>query len=145
MGTLVRPVAPVDMVVVGFPTAEFNGSIAPALAEIVAKGTVRILDLVLVSKSDDGVVTILEVNDVDEHGIGEITLLVKDIPGLLADTDIATVTDELPAGTSAALVVWENSWAIPIVAAIGSNGGFLIAHERIGVEELEIVLAAIDD
>jgi hypothetical protein len=145
MGTLVRPVAPVEMVVVGFPTAEFNGSIAPALAQIIANGTVRLLDLVLVSKAADGEVTILEVSDADADGIGEISLLVEDIPGLLGDTDIATVTDELPPDTSAALLVWENTWAIPVVAAIRSNGGFLIAHERIGADELSIVLDAIDD
>jgi hypothetical protein len=144
MSAMIRPVGPVDMVVVGFPTAEFDGSIAPALAEIVRSGTARLLDMVLVSRTLDGELVYLEVEDADKHGIGELTLVVCDTPGLLAEDDVNAVGEGLPPGSSAALIAWENTWAIKAVQAIAANGGFLIAHERISAPDVSAALDAIE-
>ena len=83
----VRPVGPVDVLVVGFPDAKPDGSIAAAISELVANGTVRILDLVLVYKDDAGEVILAEVTDVDGDGIPDLVAMRGDLPGLLTDAD----------------------------------------------------------
>ena len=144
MSTMIRPVGPVDVVVIGFPTAEFDGSIAPAIADIVRAGTARLLDLVFVSRTLDGELVYLEVGDADERGIGELTLVTVDAPGLLAEDDVSAVSEGLLPGTSAALIAWENTWAVKAVQAIAANGGFLIAQERIPALDVVSAYDAID-
>lgn len=144
MSTMIRPVGPVDVVVIGFPTAEFDGSVAPAIADIVRTGTARLLDLIFVSRTLDGELVYLEVDDADEHGIGELTMAVVDAPGLLAEDDVSAVTGGLLPGTSALLIAWENTWAVKAVQAIAANGGFLIAQERISALDVASAFDAID-
>src|SRR6478735_1769574 len=83
----IRPVGPVDVLIVGFADAKPDGTIAEAVAELVANGTVRILDALIVYKNDDGEVTMVEVTDVDGDGIPDLVAIQGDVPGLLTDAD----------------------------------------------------------
>lgn len=144
MSTMIRPVGPVDVVVIGFPTADFDGSVAAAIADVVQSGTARLLDLILVSRTADGELIYLEVEDADERGIGELTLVTCDAPGLLAEDDVTAVAEALLPGTSAAMIAWENTWAIKAVQAIAAKGGFLIAQERISAVDVAAAFEEID-
>lgn len=138
----VRPVGPVDVLVVAFPHPRPDGSIAGAIAELVAQGTVRILDILLVFKDDAGEVTVTEVTDVDGDGIPDLVTLRGDVPGLLTDADARAAVQALPPGSAVALLAWENTWAVRASMALRRQGAVLLAHERIPAGEID---AAMDE
>ena len=106
MSDLIRPVGPVDILVVGFPENRFDGSIAPAIADLVARGIVRVLDVVIISKDDDGQITLAEIADLDGDGVNDLAVMTGDIPGLIGEDDERAVADELPAGSTVAMIAW---------------------------------------
>ena len=132
-------IGPVDIAVVVFPGNRFNGEIAPALAALHDWGTVRILDLTFVSKDAVGHTTYVEVEDAD---VSEQYAQVKGHTfDLLSDEDLEKIGDDLDPESSALVVVWENSWAAPLTAAIRESHGQLAALVRIPREN---VLRAFD-
>ncbi|HEY5134565.1 MAG TPA: DUF6325 family protein [Candidatus Nanopelagicales bacterium] len=145
MADIVRPAGPVDVAVIAFDEPKFDGSVASAIADLVANGTVRILDIVLVNKDENGTVTVLEVTDVDGDGIPDLVALQGDIPGLLSETDAGLEVEEMPNSTAIAMIAWENTWLVRAGQAIRNNGGTLIAFERIPAEDVQAVLDASDE
>ena len=145
MADIVRPAGPVDVAVIAFDEPKFDGSVASAIADLVANGTVRILDIVLVNKDENGTVTVLEVTDVDGDGIPDLVALQGDIPGMLSETDAGLAVEEMPNSTAIALIAWENTWLVRAGQAIRNNGGTLIAFERIPAEDVQAVLDASDE
>lgn len=138
----VRPVGPVDVLVVAFPDAKPDGTIAEAISELVARGTVRILDLVLVYKDGAGEVTLAEVTDVDGDGIPDLVALQGDVPGLLTDADARAAMEAMPKGSAVALLAWENTWAIRASMAMRRQGAVLLGSQRIPAGDVD---AAIDE
>lgn len=136
----VRPVGPVDVLVVGFPEAKFDGTVAEAIAELVAAGLVRILDVLLVFKDDAGQMTVAEVTDIDGDGIPDLVAIQGDIPGLLTDADARAAAEALPAGSAILLLAWENTWAIRTSMALRRKGAVLLAHERIPAGDIDAVM-----
>ncbi len=135
-------IGPVEYMVVAFPGNKFNGEVLPAIAEQVEKGTIRIIDLALVSKDADGNVTALEVSDLDsEIGTALHALLGDEKGGLLNDEDIMAVAEEMEPNFSAGLLVWEDVWATKIKNAIIDSGGELWDLERV---PYQVVDAAIE-
>jgi hypothetical protein len=135
-------IGPVEYMIVGFPGNEFNGEIAPALADLVESGTIRVLDLVFVAKDADGNVAIVEY---DEHdGLRAFAEIDGEVGGVLGHEDIDHATHDLPAGSSAALLVWEDTWATPLVEAMRESGGVLIEGARIPHDLIEPVMAALE-
>ena len=145
MADIVRPAGPVDVAIIAFDEPKFDGSVAAAIADLVADGTVRILDIVLVNKDENGTVTVLEVTDVDGDGIPDLVALQGDIPGMLSETDAGLAVEEMPNSTAIALIAWENTWLVRAGQAIRNNGGTLIAFERIPAEDVQAVLDASDE
>ncbi len=144
MSDLIRPVGPVDILVVGFPENRFDGSIAPAIADLVARGIVRVLDVVIISKDDDGQITLAEIADLDGDGVNDLAVMTGDIPGLIGEDDERAVADELPAGSTVAMIAWENTWAIGASMAIRQAGGVVMAHERIAPGDVDAVLSVFE-
>lgn len=136
---------PVEIVVIGFPENRFTGEIAPAIADLVDSGTVKILDLLFVSKDADGNVLAVEVDELD----GEIAAAYLEIDGeaggLLSDDDYDQIGSALEPGSSALAVVWENSWARSLVTAISNAGGYLVAHDRIDAETVNVALEVLEE
>jgi hypothetical protein len=135
---------PVDYMVVGFPAgkADFSGAMADELKKLTAGGTIRVLDLAIVTKDEDGTVGIAELREHDESEVGELRSLEAELSMLLAAEDIARVGAELEPGSTAAVLVWENSWAGPLGSAIRRSGGELISAGRIPTQAL---IAAVEE
>ncbi len=133
--------APIELAVIEFPGSRFNGEIIPALAELVDAGTVAILDLVLVSKGANGAVAAIEVGELAEEEMAIFDQLDGEIHGLLSDEDIEMIGDALSLGSTAAVVVWENSWARRLVEAVAGAGGLVVAHDRLDAETVRSSLA----
>jgi hypothetical protein len=134
-------VGPVDVYIIGFPGNKFTGRIAPAILDLVNNGTIRVLDLLFVSKDSDGVVTTITAEDLDEEGAGLLEIEVTE-PGSLNYEDAEEVSDDLPANSSAMLVAFENVWARNVVSALEAADAVLIDSIRIPAEVVRTALAA---
>jgi uncharacterized membrane protein len=132
----------VEIAVIEFPGSQFKGEIVPALAELVDAGIVTIIDLVFVTKGEDGTVAGLELADIDEETAAAYDDLQGEAGGLLSDEDLETAAEALSPGSSAVLIVWENSWARRLVGAIRNAGGRLAAHDRLDAETVAAAMAA---
>jgi len=135
-------IGPIEYIVVGFPDNGFNGEIAPELAKLIDSGTVRILDLIFVTKDAAGEVAAFEFDQLDE--LKAFADLEGDIGGILSDEDVAYVGAALEPGSSAGLIVWEDLWAAPFAAAVRDSGGVLLEGGRIPYELAQEALAAIE-
>jgi hypothetical protein len=132
-------IGPVQYLVVAFPGNKFKGEIAPALAEQVEAGTIRLIDVAFVGKDDDGEVLAFELSDLDPDVREGLENLGAEGSGLFNEDDVQGVADELEPGNSAALLVWEDVWARDILSAMKDAGGVLLASDRI---PHEVVTAA---
>jgi hypothetical protein len=134
---------PVDCVVVAFPAgqAKFSGEMASELRALMDSNTVRVLDLLLVTKDVDGSVEATELRDADDSEVGQLRAAEADLAVLLAASDVDEIGGVLEPGSTAAVLVWENMWAAPFGAAVRRSGGQLAASERIPTQA---ILAAID-
>jgi Family of unknown function (DUF6325) len=135
----------VEIAVIEFPGSRFTGEIAPALAELVNDGIVTILDLVFITKGEDGTVAGVELADLDEEVSASFDNVDGEVSGLLSDEDLQTAGEALGPGSSAALIVWENTWARRLVGAVRDAGGRLVAHDRLDAETVAAALAASDE
>ena len=133
-------IGPVEYIVLAFPGNRFNGEIVPALAELVENKTVRIIDLAFVKKDVDGTVTTIELDDMDDDEAGGLGRY-GDVGDLLNDDDIARVAEELEFNSSAAVLVWENTWAARFAASVRNANGVIVDEARI---PHDIVEAALD-
>ena len=134
-------VGPVDVYIIGFPGNKFSGKIAPAIKELVDDGTIRVLDLLFVMKDEEGVVTTLAIEDLDQEGAAYAELDITE-PGALNDEDADEVSDDLPANSSALLLAFENTWAAKVTTALREADGVLIDSIRIPAEVVEQALAS---
>ena len=129
---------PVDYLVVSFPaeTANFSGEMAAALKELIDDNTIRLLDLVIVTKASDGTVEATEVRDLDDSAAGQLRALERDLALLLGAEDAEDVGASLEPGSAAAIVVWENTWAARLGSAVRRSGGELVTSGRIPTQAL---------
>jgi Family of unknown function (DUF6325) len=137
----VNELGPVDWIVVEFPGSRFNGKIAPALADLVERGLIRVLDLLILKKDDDGTLEAFEIGDLDDTELGELRAYERELAMLLSEDDVLNLANAIEPGSSAAVLIWENLWAAPFGSAVRESGGQLVASGRIPVQAL---LAAIE-
>jgi len=136
---------PVDWIVVEFPGSKFKGEIAPIIDDLVGRGTVRVLDLLLMRKDEDGELEFFELSDLDESEIGTLRAYETELATLLSEDDVNAVAASVEPGSTAALLVWENRWAAPFGAAVRRAGGQLVASGRIPIQALLAAVEAEDD
>lgn len=121
---------PVEILVIAFPGSRFNGEIAPALQEVVDKGDVRIIDLVFIGRDADGNLLELEASDVGDEALAALDPIEGKSP-LVTEDDIEAIASVLEPGSSAAVLVFEHSWAAKLSGAVAGSGGQVIYSERI--------------
>lgn len=125
------PIGPVEFILLGFEGNRFTGNIAPALADLVADGTVRLLDVAVVMKDASGEVLILEMQELPDDVAEAMRKIAGEVRGLMSEADLMEVADTLePDSTVAALLV-EHIWASRFADAVRSAGGELLLSERI--------------
>jgi len=132
---------PVDYLVVEFPAgaSNFTGEMAKELLALVDAGTIRVIDILILTKDDEGNIDAMELSDVGE--LGELQGLEAQLAELLAEEDVAHLAASMDPGTTAGVLIWENLWAAPFAAAARRSGGQLIANGRIPVQA---ILASIE-
>lgn len=124
-------IGPVDYAIVAFPGNTFQGEIAPALADLVDAGTIRIIDITFVAKDADGEMLTLELTELDPQVREGLEKMGIEVGGLFNEDDLADAAESLEPNSSAALILWENVWARNVAQAMRDAGGVLVAFDRL--------------
>jgi hypothetical protein len=128
-----------ELMVLEFPSSYADPDVVSAIVDAVEQGQVNVLDLVFLARDDDGSVRIVDVDEeLDEHGFGQ---LVVARTALLSDEDLATVRSGLAPGASAAVLVYELTWSLRLVAAVDAAGGQVALHAQVPAETIAVALA----
>jgi hypothetical protein len=106
------------------------------MADLVDRGVIRVLDLLMLRKSADGSLDAYELADLDDSEVGELRAYAGELATVLSEDDVAAAAAAVEPGTTAALLVWENRWAAPFVSGVRRSGGHLVASGRISAQAL---------
>jgi hypothetical protein len=139
--TSLDDLGPVDYLVVEFPAgaSNFTGEMAAELLALVDSGTIRVIDVLILTKDEDGTVDATELADVGE--LGELQAIEAQLAELLAADDVEHLAAAMEPGSTAGVLIWENLWAAPFASAARRAGGQLIANGRIPIQA---IIASID-
>jgi hypothetical protein len=134
---------PVDWVVIQWRGEQPDGAtIAPDIIALVDRGIVRLLDIAFIARDAAGDVTALDLETIDaDSPLGQFAGASS---GLISHADVADAATALDPGCSAAVIVWENRWVVPLANKLRASGGELIARGRIDFDDLEAALAAVE-
>ena len=127
---------PVDYLVVEFPAgaSNFTGEMAKELLALVDSGTIRVIDVLILTKNEDGTVEAKELSDVGE--LGALEAVEAQLAELLAAEDVENLAAAMEPGSTAGVLIWENLWAAPFASAARRSGGQLIANGRIPIQAI---------
>jgi Family of unknown function (DUF6325) len=127
---------PVDYIVVEFPSGKsnFTGEMAEELLALVDSGTIRVIDVLILTKNEDGSVDAMELSDIEE--LGPLQALEAELAELLAADDVENLAAAMEPGSTAGVLIWENLWAAPFASAVRRSGGQLIANGRIPIQAI---------
>jgi hypothetical protein len=127
---------PVDYIVVEFPAgaSNFTGEMTQELLALVNAGTIRVIDIMILTKNEDDTVDVVELSDVEN--LGELQALEAELADLLAADDVAHLAAAMEPGSTAGVLIWENLWAAPFASAARRSGGQLIANGRIPIQAI---------
>jgi len=127
---------PVDYIVVEFPAGatNFTGEMAEALLALVDSRTIRVIDILILTKKEDGTVDAKEFSDVEE--LGSLQEVEGQLGELLAADDVLHLAAAMDPGSTAGVLIWENLWAAPFASAARRSGGQLIANGRIPIQAI---------
>jgi hypothetical protein len=135
---------PIDFVLIEFSADRLTGGAARALLDLVDKGVVALYDVLVVGKTEDGGVYALDLTD-DAEQLGGFADLAWVRSGLLTAEEMHEAAATMQPGTLAVLIVYENTWAVPFVAAAMESGGELIAGARIPAQDVMDALDALEN
>ena len=135
------PLGPVDVYIIGFPGNNFRGEIVPAILEQVEKGVIRVVDLLFVVKDLEGNVAVLQIEDLGPEGaaFAEVDVVSS---GALNEEDADEVAEDIPAGSSALLIAYENTWMQDLVLAVARADAVVIDQIRIPADVVNLVVEA---
>lgn len=136
---------PVDYAVIEFPAdRQPDGSALPLLRDLVDRGIIRVLDLAFVRREADGSIVGIDIENVGLRGEVDVTLFSEASSGLVDDADLGEAGSALEPGASAAVLVYENTWAAPFATALRRSGAQLVAGGRIPVQAILATLDALE-
>jgi hypothetical protein len=133
---------PVELLFVEFPGNQFTGEIVPALKDLLDQGTIRILDLVFVAKDGDGNAVGIELEELPSESKDAFGELVEELESLISEEDVEDLAETLEPNSSAAILLYEHTWAIPFRDAVANSGGRLVVRLPITEEALAEIAAA---
>ncbi len=133
---------PVDYLILEFPVGaqNFKGEVADELLRLSDAGTIRVLDVLLLQKSEDGTVDALEIDEAP--GLDDLRVLEAGLAEILAADDVVHLANAMEPGTVALALVWENRWAAPFGSAARRAGGQLVATGRIPIQAIAASMEA---
>ena len=131
---------PIDFLLLEFDGTKMTGEAGDALLELVQRGIVRIYDLLVIRKESDGSFSGIELTDLSSDDLGGFAAFTGVRSGLIGDEDVEQAAGAMEAGTAAAMIIYENTWAIPFIAAAHKAGAQVVASARIPADVVTDVL-----
>ncbi len=135
------PLGPVEMLCIKFPKDYAKDELAAALTALVENQTIRIIDILFINKSENGEVTMREIDELDDADYSKFDPIIGDVAGLLSEEDVEKLSKALDNDSSAALMLFENIWATAFRDAVLNAKGELLLNERISHRVIEQLLA----
>jgi len=132
---------PVDYLIVEFPAgaSNFTGEMAKELIALADAGTIRVIDVLILQKDEDGSIEVTELSDIEE--LGDLQAIEAQLAELLAEDDVVQLAAAMDPGSTAGVLIYENLWAAPFASAARRAGGQLIANGRIPIQA---IMAAVE-
>jgi len=130
---------PIELLVIKFPGNQFRGEIAPALLELVDSGTIRVVELMVVSRDADGTILMADISDL---GDGQLNAIVSDPTEFLSDEDLEIIGASLEPNSTAGVMLFENTWATRFADAVRGANGQVVINERVPRQVIEELVAA---
>jgi len=131
---------PIDFIALEFQTDQLTGESLPALLELVQKGIVRVIDLVIILKDQEGETQVLEIEELAPKTLAIFDPLEVEISGIIQVEDIELIAEQMEANTTAALLLIENLWAIKFGEAVTRSSGRMVMYDRIPFEVVNEML-----
>ncbi len=127
---------PIDYIVVEFPAgaSSFTGEMAEELIALVDAGTIRVVDVLILTKNADGSVDAMELSEIEQ--LGPLQAVEAQLAEFLAAEDVEHLAAAIDPGSTAGVLIWENLWAAPFASAARRSGGQLIATGRIPIQAI---------
>ena len=134
--TSLDELGPVDYLIVEFPAgaSNFTGEMAAELIRLVDAGTIRVIDILILTKNEDGTVDAMELSEIED--LGPLQAIEAELAELLAEEDVENLAAAMDPGSTAGVLIWENLWAAPFASAARRSGGQLIADGRIPIQAI---------
>ncbi|WP_062212854.1 DUF6325 family protein [Demequina oxidasica] len=140
---------PIEIVVLGFESGNFTGEIVAELETLVNAGTISIIDGLFVNKVAEDTTEFVELDQVDvDSDVAKVASIMDRVEGLISDEDIDILTESLPVGSAAAVLVFEHTWIKPLRDAVVNAGGELVDTIRVPgmvVQEILDTVAEIEE
>jgi hypothetical protein len=133
----IEEMGPIDYLLVEWTGRQPHGELAPHLVDLVDRGLIRVLDLVILAKEEDGSVATIELGE-----LPELAALEGASTGLVDEEDLQEAGAVMEPGTSAALLIYENAWAAPFAVAMRKSGGQVVSSGRIPIQQILAALEA---
>lgn len=138
------PTGPIEMLAVKFPGNRFSGEIVPALEELIESGTIRVIDILFVRKDANGMVEITEISELDDETYALFDTVMSDSEGLMSEDDGQQISELIEPNSSAAVMVFENTWATRFTEAMRNADGEVVFNERIPRVVIDELMAEMD-
>ena len=134
--TSLDSLGPIDYLVVEFPAgaSNFTGEMVEELLALVEGGLIRLVDILILVKDENGEIDAMELSDLED--LGPLQVLEAELAELLAEDDVANLASAMEPGSTAGVLIWENLWAAPFASAARRAGGQLIADGRIPIQAI---------
>lgn len=134
--TSLDSLGPIDYLVVEFPAgaSNFTGEMVEELIALVEGGLIRLVDILILVKAENGDIDAMELSDLED--LGPLQVLEAELAELLAEDDVANLAAAMEPGSTAGVLIWENLWAAPFASATRRAGGQLIADGRIPTQAI---------
>ena len=134
--TALDELGPVDYAIIEFPagTANFTGAMADELIKLVDAGAIRVIDMLILVKDEQGEIDAIELSELDD--LGPLQVLEAELAELLAEDDVIHLAAAMDPGSTAGVIIFENLWVAPFASAVRHSGGQLIADGRIPIQAI---------
>jgi hypothetical protein len=135
---------PLEYLVIGFDGNTFDGSIAREIETVVDKGIIRLVDVVFITREENGDSVIVELSNTDDPRFASFAPLLAQTRALFTPEDLEAIADSLPLGSAGLALLFEHRWAEDIKVAIAAAGGFLVRRDVVPPEVLAEVSAELE-
>ena len=134
---------PIDYIVLEFENNKLKGEIIPTIVELIQNKTIKVIDLVVVRKDQNGKFEVIELQELDSETLAIYDPLQAEVTGLIQMEDIEAIVEKMDNGTTAAALLFENLWAIKFKEAVLRADGKLLEQVRLHHEDVEEALEKI--